>query len=130
LLESEPETVVRLGQARVADEGGALLSHGILRAPGVKVDEAEVARDPRVVGIEAGGRLKLRGRLGQTPRAVQAESGPCPLYGLGPLDRRRSRLRDRRLARAIPRAAVGVDEQRVDGQQGGVPLTGPFERRD
>src|SRR5215470_17675050 len=76
LLEREPEAVVRLGQTRIEREGGSLLPHGILGAAGVEIEEAEVALDPRVVGIEGSGRLELCDGLGESAHAVEAESVP------------------------------------------------------
>src|SRR5215470_19683961 len=130
LLERQPEAVVRLGQGWIAGERRALLAQRVLDAPGVEVDEAQVAPDPRTVGIESDGRFELRDGLRQLAFPVALEPSPPELRRLGALDRGLHGSGDLGFAPRVPRSAIGVDEKRIDGQEAGVPGQRPLERAD
>ena len=121
---------MRLREARIPLEGGPLQTDRVVRAPRVEIDEAEIAPDLGIVRIECRRGFQLRHGLGHPPAAVEAESFPRALRGLGPLDRGRSRLDHLTLALGISRAPVGVDEERIDGKQRGVLLARALQRRD
>src|SRR6266853_1047873 len=130
LLEREAEAVLGLGQTRTPGERGPLLAERVLEATGVEIDEAEIAPDLRAVGIESRGRFELRHRLGQPALPVEGEPALGALRRLRALDHRRHGLGDIRFALGLPRAAIGVDQQRVDGKKAGVPPSCPLEGAD